>query len=147
MHPPSEILLSIRRMVKLYDRYMEDTRRRHRLTQLEITIVSFLHNNPGYDTAKDISEMRMLPKGNVSQGVEALIQKSLLRREPDARDRRRIHLALTEEAAPILAEIEETRGRFLQRIFGNFTPEELSFYAEMSDRILKNMQEDLEGAH
>ena len=84
----------------------------------------------------------------------AIFQTSALRaikipapRLPHARDRRRIHLALTEEAAPILAEIEEARGRFLQRIFGNFTPEELSFYAEMSDRILKNMQEDLEGAH
>ena len=70
-----DILLSIRRVVKLYDRYMEDTRNRYGLSHLEITIISFLHNNPGRDTARDICKTRMLPKGNVSQGVESLIQK------------------------------------------------------------------------
>lgn len=147
MHQPGDILLSVRRMVKLYDRYMEDTRKRHHLTQLEITIVSFLNNNAGYDTAKDISEMRMLPKGNVSQGVESLIQKALIRREADARDRRRIHLRLTETAAPIIEEIEQAKSKFFQRIFGSFTPEALSFYAQMSERIIQNMTEDLEGTH
>lgn len=56
--------------------------RGYRLTLIEATIISFLQNNPGKDTAADIVELRMLSKGNVSQAVESLMQKALLRREP-----------------------------------------------------------------
>ena len=103
-------------MIKLYDRYMEKICALRRLSHLEITIISFLHNNPGCDTARDISEMRMLPKGNVSQGVESLIQKGLLGRETDGADRRRIHLTLTEAANPIVEEIEAAKALFLSLI-------------------------------
>ena len=47
----------------------------YRLTLIEATIISFLHNNPAKNTAADIVELRMLSKGNVSQAVESLIQK------------------------------------------------------------------------
>ena len=145
MEPARDILLSIRKMMKLYDQYMEETRKHHQLSQLEITIISFLHNNPSCDTAKEISEMRMLPKGNVSQGVESLIQKSLLRRVTDARNRRRIHLSLTERAQPIVEEIERAKGRFHRQLFSGFTQEEIARYVEMNERISKNTREKLEG--
>lgn len=145
MKPLSDILLYLRRMIKLYDRYMEKICALRRLSHLEITIISFLHNNPGCDTARDISEMRMLPKGNVSQGVESLIQKGLLGRETDGADRRRIHLTLTEAANPIVEEIEAAKALFYQRLFGRFTEEELRFYADMNNRILKNLAEEWEG--
>ncbi len=140
-----ELLLSVRRMIKLYDRYMEETRSRHGLSHLEITIISFLHNNPGRDTAKDICETRMLPKGNVSQGVESLIQKGLLTRAVDSADRRRIHLSLTERTAPIVEDVERAKETFYQRNLSCFTPEELHFYADMSARIMENIRKDLEG--
>ena len=140
-----ELLLSVRRMIKLYDRYMEETRSRHGLSHLEITIISFLHNNPGRDTAKEICETRMLPKGNVSQGVDALIQKGLLTRAVDSADRRRIHLTLTDRATPIVQDVEQAKARFYQRNFSCFTAEELGFYKDMSARIMQNILSDLEG--
>ena len=55
----------------------------------------FLYNNPGKDTAADITELRMLSKGNVSQAVESLIQKGSAKDGPLTRlDRRKIHLSL-----------------------------------------------------
>ena len=72
------LLLLYRRIQKLYDRHMDDIRKSFSLSRIEITIISFLHNNPGLDTAGDIAEYRMLSKGNVSQSVEALIQKGYL---------------------------------------------------------------------
>ena len=139
-----DILLSIRRLVKLYDRYMEETRSHHGLSQLEITIISFLHNNPGRDTARDICETRMLPKGNVSQGVDSLMQKELLVRTVDSVDRRRMHLALTEKAKPIVEDVERAKEAFYRRNFACFTAEELRFYADMSARIAGNILRDLE---
>lgn len=141
---PNNILLSVRGIVKLYDQYMETIRIERQLSQIEITIISFLHNNPDNDTARDISYMRMLPKGNVSQGVESLIQKSLLRRTPDKQDRRKIHLSLTEHARPIIEEIEEAKTDFAKQIFKGLSREELSLYWKVNECIMKNIQEDLE---
>lgn len=91
--------------------------RRHKLTLIETTIISFLYNNPGRDTAADIVELRMLSKGNVSQAVELLIQKSLLKRIPDENDRRRIHLELLPDAIPITNEIDTINGDIPYRAF------------------------------
>ena len=90
MPQTTSLLLLNRGMEKLYGRYMDDIRRDFSLSRIEITIISFLHNNPGLDTAADIAELRMLSKGNVSQGVESLIQNGYLERFPDLSDRRRI---------------------------------------------------------
>ena len=83
MQNPGDLRLLVRSMNKLYDQCMDGIRRKHGLSQIEIIIVSFLHNNPSRDTAGDIALFRMRPKGNVSQGVDSLIQKRLLARFPD----------------------------------------------------------------
>ena len=105
---------------------------------IEATIISFLFNHPGRDTAADIVELRMLSKSNVSQAVESLIQKSLLQRRQDTADRRRIHLLLTAEAAPITAEIEKVRASFHKKIFRGFTEEEQRLFTEFNERIAEN---------
>ena len=109
MQNPGDLRLLVRSMNKLYDQCMDGIRRKHGLSQIEIIIVSFLHNNPSRDTAGDIALFRMRPKGNVSQGVDSLIQKRLLARFPDEADRRKIHLKLTERALPIVEEIDRVQ--------------------------------------
>lgn len=141
----NHILLSTRGLIKLYDQHLENIRTEHHLSHIEITIISFLHNYPNKDTATDISEIRMLPKGNVSQGVESLIQKSLLLRTPDTSDRRKIHLSLTDKAVPIVEEIEKAKTIFGKKIFDGFSPEELDFYIKMNERIHCNVQRELKG--
>ncbi|QNM06184.1 MarR family winged helix-turn-helix transcriptional regulator [Qiania dongpingensis] len=138
MNQNTEILLSVRRMIKLYELCLKNVCEAYHLTQIEVNIISFLHNNPEKDTAGDISEIRMLPKGNVSQGVEALIQKSLLYRTPDKRDRRYIHLSLTSEALPLIMELEKARKQFLEQIFDGFSPEECRQYMTLNERIINN---------
>ena len=86
----TDILLLIRGIGKFYDQCMEGVRAKYQMSQMEIKVLNFLHNNPGHDTAAEISELRMLPKGNVSQAVESLIQKGFLMRLPDTKDRRKI---------------------------------------------------------
>ena len=144
MNHSNNILLSIRGIMKLYDQYMEEIRVQHQLSQIEITIISFLHNHPGRDTARDICEMRMLPKGNVSLGVESLIQKALLFRTPDEQDRRRIHLSLTEYSVPIVKEIEIAKEKFLKELFQGLTPQEIDLYRKITNTIIENTRKGLE---
>lgn len=144
MNEVTNMLLSIRSLMKLYEQTLGEVHNDYRLSQMEIRIISFLHNNPGRDTIGDIAELRMLPKGNVSQGVEALVQKSLLERTSDKADRRRVHLSLTAAASPLVEEIEQAKKIFQGRLFEGFTPEEIEQYTALNDRLMSNAKKWLE---
>ena len=132
------IFLNMRQMIKMYDLFLDDLRKKYHLTQVEVTIISFLSNNPGRDTAGDISTLRMIPKGNVSQGVESLIQKNYLARTPDDTDRRKIHLSLLEEASPLIHEIEAAKLHFRNLLFDGFTQEEIGLLETLNERMSIN---------
>ena len=138
------MLLLVRYMMKLYEKSLEDVQIKYQLSHIEIAIIGFLYNNPEKDTAADIVERRMLPKGNVSAGVETLVQKELLIRRQDQADRRKIHLSLLEKALPIIREIDEINQNFREQIFKNFSEEELKNYEAMNELLLKNLKEVLE---
>ena len=120
MKNASDMLMLVRYMMKLYEKYLEDVQMKHRLSHIEIAIIGFLYNNPERDTAADIVERRMLPKGNVSAGVETMVQKGLLMRRQDQTDRRKIHLSLLEKAVPIVQEIEEINKNFADKFLKTF---------------------------
>ncbi len=145
MRQTNTLLSNIRRVIKLYDSMLKPVCDRYGLVPIEATIISFLYNNPGKDTAADIVEFRMLAKSNVSQAVESLIQKSLLQRRQDTEDRRRIHLALTSEARPITEDIETVRGVFRKQLFRGFTEEEQKQFAWFHDRVAENTKRAMEG--
>ena len=145
LHRTNILLANIRRIVKLYDSMLKPVCERYALALIEATIISFLYNNPGRDTAADIVEYRMLSKGNVSQAVESLIQKGLLQRCQDTRDRRRIHLSLTRKARPITDEIERVRQIFQDQIFRDFSEEEERQFARYNERIAENIKKAAEG--
>ena len=139
MQQPSELLTILRRIGKCYDDMLKPVCGRYRLFPIEAAIISFLYNNPGKDTAADIVELRMLSKGNVSRAVESLMHKSLLKRRQDTKDRRKIHLSLTQQALPITQEIEQVRRSFRARVLRGFTEKEKELLAQFNDRIAQNM--------
>ena len=96
------------------------------------------------DTAGDIAEYRMLSKGNVSQSVEALIQKGYLERFPDSEDRRRIHLSLTAHASEIVRQIDEIKRDFYQALAEGLTESEIKQYQAITDKITENVLNGLE---
>lgn len=144
MKNASDMLMLVRYMMKLYEKYLEDVQIKYKLSHIEIAIIGFLYNNPERDTAADIVERRMLPKGNVSAGVETLVQKGLLMRRQDQTDRRKIHLSLLEKAVPIVQEIEEINKKFRRQIFKNLSNDDLKTYEKTTDLILENLKEVLE---
>ena len=134
----TDFLINLRRMMKLHEALLKDICEEYGLTLIEANIISFLYSNPGRDTARDIVELRMLSKGNVSQAVELLIQKSLLKRTPDQADRRIIHLTLLPAADPITKAIEDSRRQFQKELFSGFTKEERQLYYQLNGRIIEN---------
>lgn len=131
-------LVNIRRIIKLHETMLKQICQDYHLSLIEATIISFLYNNPGKDTAADIVEWRMLSKGNVSQAVESLIQKSILQRKQDTEDRRKIHLSLTPAAYPMTQELEVISKAFLEEVFSGLSTEELEQLERINDRIIEN---------
>lgn len=144
MQRTTDILLLIRGLGKLNDKCLETVRKEYELSQIEVTIMGFLHNNLGKDTVGEIAYWRMLPKGNVSQGVESLIQKRLLQRICDKDDRRKIHLQITEQAKDIVRGIDKARKKYDEKIFLGFSEEEKKLYFQLNGKILENVFEGLE---
>lgn len=126
--------------MKLNESMIKEICNRHGLTFLEGTVITFLFNNPTLDTAGDIAEVRRLSKGNVSQAVESLVRRGLLKRNPDPEDRRKIHLALLPASRPVTDEIRSAMERFHQELYHGITPEEQALYADISKRIFQNTQ-------
>ncbi len=131
-------------IVQLFEIYEKFICKKYNLSQTELNILIFLHNNPEKDTAKDIVELRKIPKANVSKGVESLIQNSMLQRSPDTKDRRRIHLILTTSALNIMPDVSSMIDTFANQLFRGFTIEEKELYIDMNARIAQNVENKLE---
>ena len=140
MNRNTDLLIALRRIVKLHDSMLKDVCEEYNLTLIEGKIISFLYNNPEKDTAADIVELRMLSKGNVSQAVESLIQKSLIRRSQDKNDRRKIHLYLTEKEEPVTSSIVLMRKEFNKEVFFGISQEELDLFHKINDKINDNIR-------
>ena len=144
MSRTAEFLINIRSIIKLHESMLREICGEYKLALIEATIVSFLHNNPGKDTAADIVELRMLSKGAVSKAVESLIQKSLLERKPDREDRRKIHLKLMPQAGPVTESIDQVREEFLAAILEGFTQKELELHGQFYSRLFENTKKAME---
>lgn len=137
-------LAQLQRIFRLYETMTGGLCERYGFTRTETNVLSFLANNPGLDTARDIVEYRAIPKANVSQAVEQLIQKGMLTRRQDTRDRRHIHLELTERAAAPVQELAQLREEYKRILYQGLTPEEYALYQSLTDRITDNVNREME---
>lgn len=139
-----EIISSFRNAGRFYEKMFDGIRGEFSVTQAEINVLAFLKNNPQYDTASDIVIYRQLPKANVSQAVELLVQKNMLRRRSDEKDRRKIHLELLPESEEILKRILEVQKWFDERMLDGVSQEHRKIFAETMLQISKNLLGELE---
>ena len=92
MSHSTEFLINIRRIIRLHESMLKEICGKYQMNLMEATVISFLNNNPGKDTAADIVELRMLQKSNVSQAVESLAQRGFISRTQDRKDLSLIHI-------------------------------------------------------
>ena len=112
--------------------------RRYGLSMREINVVLFLANNPGYDTARDITEYRGISKSQVSQAVEFLAELSYLTRRADPDDRRLLHLSLTEEGRALAAQCQALQTQCAQDLLAGMTQDQVRQLQELWDMVMAN---------
>ena len=108
------------------------------LTMREVHVLLFLANNPGYDTARDIVELRGLAKSQVSQAVELLAAEGFLLRTPDEADRRVVHLSITPAGLPLARECQTIQTACGQRLLAGLSEEQEQQLALLLGTVLDN---------
>ena len=144
MRKTTDVLLMVRGLGKIYDSCLDKPRKEYSLTQIEIKIISFLYNNPDKDTAADISYIRMLPKGNVSQAITSLMKKGYILKHDDEVDHRKSHLYLTPASKPIVAKIKKAYKEFLKKVFQDMEEDEVSTFVKLNHKIYANIVKEME---
>ena len=116
-----------------------------KLPQTAFDILLFLANNPAYQTAADIVEVRKIKANLVSVNVDKLVRDGYLTREPMPGDRRKTRLLCTEKARPVIMQGRQLQSAFLQRLFAHTDQQMQDAFLKTISIMDKNLNELLEG--
>lgn len=140
MANPTSLLLLGQQLKHRYGALCRDVEAAYGLTRNEIDVLLFLSNNPGYDTARDVVELRGLSKSHVCKSVDALTRRGWLEGTQDPRDRRCIHLRLRPAAGEAVEAARQVQAQFLARLYDGVTDEERAMLGGILAKIADNLR-------
>ena len=129
----------------LYSKCVEGVCVKHNITRMELDILLFLANNPCFDTASDIIEIRYLSKSQVSSSIKLLEQCGYLRKEYLKCNRKTAHLRICKEAMDIIRDGQDAQTEFISTMLDGFSQEEIDSMKQHNDHILRNINTYLKG--
>lgn len=136
-------LLTIRAALKRrYIHEMAQVQNKWQLTGMEVDVILFLGNNPGFDTATDMVQLCQLTKSHVSKAVDHLTELGLISQERDQINRRRVHLRLTDTAQPVLEAGQAAQKRFVDVLTRGLTDKDKEQMKRMLETIARNAVEE-----
>lgn len=134
----SQLVQAARQFERMLVQRLNPLLERRGLTMGEARVLLFLANNPGCDTARDMAAVRGLGKSQVSQAVELLVGKGFLERCPSQRDRRIVHLAITQSGWPAAREIQAVQARCGRALLAGLTAAETETLRVILEKIVAN---------
>ncbi len=117
-----------------------------RMPQTAFDILMFLANNPDYNTAKDIVELRGLKANLVSVNVERLVQEGYLDRREFPGDRRKTVLVCTEKARPTIQKGRELQNGFYEAVFRDVDAASRETFHRVMEIVEHNLNQILKGS-
>ncbi|MCM1222273.1 MAG: MarR family transcriptional regulator [Lachnospiraceae bacterium] len=123
----------------LYAKCIGDVCVRHGITRMELDILLFLANNPGYDTATDIVELRYLAKSQVSVSIKLLEARGYLRKEYVKGNKKTAHLLVCDKAQDVLEDGRAAQKHFFEILFQDFAPEDIAQMKRYTERVRHNI--------
>ena len=100
------------------------------MPQMAFDILMFLSVNPELCTARDINRHHGFKENILSVNVNKLVSEGYLERRTVEGDRRKVRLALTEKAQPIVARGQRAQEEFASLIKEGMTSQELAIFAK-----------------
>lgn len=123
----------------LYTKCVEDVCGKHAVTRMELDILLFLANNPLFDTASDIVEIRYLSKSQVSTAIKTLEKRKLIEKKYMDGNRKTAHLRIREKAFGIVSDGKAAQEKFIRIMFQGISEEEIEGMKKCNAHILDNI--------
>lgn len=141
----SQLMRFYHRFGKFYTKQFTPLLAETGLSMREMHVLLFLANNPGLDTARNVTLYRGISKSQVSEAVELLAEREILRRVPDASDRRVVHLRVTEAGEPLVDRAREIQTACWQRMMAGLTAEENEQLHVILKKVFANGEQAAKG--
>ena len=126
-------------LIETYSERCKPLCREIQMPQTAFDILMFLANNPEYNTARDIVEIRGLKANLVSINIEKLVKEGFLERMPDAKDRRKNVLICTENAKPVIEKGRQLQIDFFESLFNGINEESLRQFYGVIEKLGTNL--------
>lgn len=141
MYQITEMLVAVQKCGRVYNRMMTESARNSGITKPELDVLLFLFNNPQYDKASDVSEMRFLAKSYVSKAVDLLQKRGYLKVQEDTQDRRIMRLKVTECALPVIQQGKETQKRFAEILYSGMSDKDMDHMHRIYSKMMENLDQ------
>lgn len=116
-----------------------------KLPQTALDILMFFANNPQYQTARDVVEIRRLKANLVSVNVDKLVQEGYLERKSAPDDRRKTLLFCTGKAESIIEKGRAVQELFRERLLENTDEQSREIFFHIIETMEQNMDNILKG--
>jgi DNA-binding MarR family transcriptional regulator len=105
------------------------------LTKPQVNIFFFVAHHQDGVSVKEIAQFLNVTKGAVTQFIDALVEKNLVKREEDARDRRVQRIRLTEFAQSRLDQFKTSYYLSLNKLFDALTDQEVEQLVSLLEKL------------
>ncbi len=129
---------------RAYVTYCKSICREYDINQTEFDILMFFGNNPEYDCAKDIVDVRKIKANLVSINVDKLVNDGYLERKLMLNDRRKYRLGLTKQGKALVKKGKEVQDSFFELLFDSVSAKDRSAFNKVLELIDKNLERILE---
>lgn len=138
-----EVLINGQYLKKFYDEESETVVKKHGLHRIESEVLFFLSNNRTKDRAKDIVENIYFSKAHVSKVIDRLVTMGYLVCMPDLKDKRCVHLKLTEKADETLHDIHLFYQRMFNVLTADIPKEDIVVFNRVAGQMALNINKEL----
>lgn len=135
---------SMNTITKLYESHLAPVSEKYAMTRAELDILLFFANNPKYDRAVDVIEVRKVAKSHVSVSIQDLLKMGYLQAVYDKDNQRDIHLHVTSKADPILKIGRKAQDQFVKTLFHGFRKEEKEQMRASIEKMMMNAEQYFE---
>lgn len=134
-----ERLLRGGQFMYLLDIYTKPIREEYQLKNVDLRILYYLSKNPYENTSKQIQSYFTINKGYISQTVDHLLEKGLIKESADPDDHRYIHYTVTKKAGSLIKEMDRMWNTIYEDIFAGISESDLKTFHKVANQIEENI--------
>ena len=128
----------------LLEEKIKPVQKEYDLKKSELIFLLILDFYPELNSAKKISELGELKRGNISFIVETLFKRGFIVQKPDENDRRSNKLMLTEKARSIIEESKAIVNKTSSLIMDGISKEEMEIGERLFEKMYSNIKNQKE---